>query len=137
MQLHEVPGQQVDVAATLVEPGQMQIDHIEPVVQIFAKFAARNRRFQILVGGSDDAHVDAVHFACADRPHLLVFDDAQKLDLQRQRHIANLVEKQGAVIRLADQALARRDRTGVRALDVAEQFGLHQFGRYRAAVHRH
>ena len=73
----------------------------------------------------------------ADRPHLAFLQHAQQLDLQRRRHLADLVEKHRAGVRGLKHALRIGDRAGERALDVAEQLGLEQRFGQRAAVDGH
>ena len=58
------------------------------------------------------------------------------LDLQRHAHRAHFVEEERAAMRLLDPPLARADRAGERAAHVAEQLGLEQRLRDRAAVDR-
>ena len=67
----------------------------------------------------------------ADRPHAPLLQRAQQLGLQRQRHLADLVEEQRAAVGLREQARARRRARGERAAHVAEQLALEQ--RLRAA----
>ncbi|KAG1199101.1 hypothetical protein G6F35_012549 [Rhizopus arrhizus] len=57
--------------------------------------------------------------------------------LQRMAHVADFVEQQGAALGHFETALARGERTGERALLVAEQFAFQKVGRNGAAVDRH
>ena len=72
----------------------------------------------------------------ADALELALLQHAQQLHLQRRAHRADLVEEQRALVRLLEAALARADRAGERAAHVAEQLGLEQRLRNRAAVER-
>ena len=63
--------------------------------------------------------------------HLL--QDAEELDLRKQTQVADLIEKQRAVSRLLEVSLACPDGAGICALFVAEQLGLNQRFRDRAA----
>ncbi len=67
----------------------------------------------------------------------LVFDDPEQLDLQRQRHLADLVEEQRALARRDEEPLVRLHRRRERAADVAEELALEQRLGNRAAVDRH
>ena len=67
--------------------------------------------------------------------HLLL-QEAQQLDLQRQRQVADLVEEQRALLGLLDLADAARDRAGEGAPLMPEQLALQQVLRDRAAVDR-
>ena len=66
----------------------------------------------------------------------LLLERAQELDLQLDRHLADLVEEQRAAVGRLELALLVRDRAGERALDVAEQLALEQVLGDRAAVDR-
>ena len=82
------------------------------------------------------AHVDRDLGLGADRAHLALLQRAQQLGLQRERHLADLVEEQRAAVRLLEQALAALLGVGERALRVAEQLALEQRLGHRRAVDR-
>src|SRR5206468_11867116 len=63
-------------------------------------------------------------------------EEAQELDLQRQRDVAYLVEEQGAALRELDLADIRFDRASERAALVAEQLGFEQVLGNGRAVNR-
>ena len=84
--------------------------------------------------GRQHAHIDRLGARRADRAHRAVLQHAQQLDLQRQRHVADLVEEQRAAVGRLEQADVRAGRAGEGALDVAEQLGLEQLLGNRAAV---
>ena len=88
----------------------MQRDDVEPVIEILAKLAARLLRVEIAMRGGDHPHVDRNRLRRADRPHFALLQHAQQLDLQRQRHVADLVEEQRAAVGRLEQALVRLDR---------------------------
>ena len=77
----------------------------------------------------DHAHVDRDRLRRADRPHLALLQHAQELDLQRHRHVADLVQEQRAAVGRLEQALVRLHGAGERAPRVAEQLGLEEIGR--------
>ncbi len=73
----------------------------------------------------------------AERPDLAVLQHAQQPRLQRQRHVADLVEEQRAAAGLHDQPLrSLASRAGEGAGLVAEQLGIDQALRHRRAVQR-
>jgi hypothetical protein len=78
------------------------------------------------VRGADDARVDRDRLAPADALDHPLLQEAQQLDLQRQRDVADLVEEQGAALRQLDLAGRGLDRAGEGAALVAEQLGLEQ-----------
>ena len=78
------------------------------------------------MGGADDPGVDRDRLAAADPLDHPLLQEAQQLDLERQRDVADLVEEQGAAMGELDLALGGLDRAGEGALLVAEQLGLEQ-----------
>ena len=113
------------------------MEHVEAVVQILAEAAVLHRTLQIDVGGGDDPHIDPQALGGADADDGLFLQEAQQAGLQVERQVADLVEEQNALVGgldVADLALAGASE---RALLVAEQFGVDQVRRDRAAVHRH
>ncbi len=86
------------------------------------------------MGGADDPRIDRNGDAPADPLDHPLLEEAQQLDLQRQRNVADLVEEQGAALGQLDLADVRLDRAGERAALVAEQFGLEQVLGDRRAI---
>ena len=86
------------------------------------------------MGGGDHAHVDADQLAAADTEELALGQHAQQSRLQRQRHVADLVEEQGATVGLLEAAEVAPLRAGERAGLVAEQLAFEQLGRDRRGV---
>ncbi|KFB66994.1 MAG: hypothetical protein CAPSK01_003935 [Candidatus Accumulibacter vicinus] len=89
------------------------------------------------MGGGKHAHVHRLGTRCAHRPHGAILQHAQELDLQRQRHVTDLVEKQRAAVGRLEQAGMGVGGTGEGAADVAEEFRLEQLLRDRTAVDGH
>src|ERR1039458_3185260 len=88
---------------------------------------------QIAMRGGDDAHVHGNGFLAAEAMQASFLQDAHQFDLRSRRHVADLVQKNRAAIRLFKPADAPRFRAGERAAFVAEQFALQQsFGNGRA-----
>ena len=95
----EVRREQRNVLATLGERRQLQRDDVQAVIEILAELARRLLRFEVAVRRRDDAHVDRKRLRRADRPHLALLEHAQQLHLQRQRHVADLVQEERAAVR--------------------------------------
>ena len=68
--------------------------------------------------------------------HLALLQHAQQPHLGRGRHVADLVEEDGAAVRRLEQALLVAGGAGEAALHVAEQLALEQGLGQRRAVHR-
>ncbi len=132
-----MPREQRDVVAAFAQRRQGELDHAQAVIEVLAKLAGAALVVEILVGGGDDAHVDADGLGVAQARDGAFLQRAQQLGLQLERHLVDLVEKDGAAVgelELADLAALARPREGAAA--VAEDLGLHQVARYRRAVER-
>ena len=56
--LQEVLHQQRQVPLALAQRRDVDVQHVQPVVEVLAEQAARDALFEVAVGGRDDAHVD-------------------------------------------------------------------------------
>ncbi len=121
-------GQLRDVFATVAQRRQLQAHHIEAMQQVGTEFPLRDQPFQVLVGGSDHAHIHMDQFAATDAEEFALGQHAQQAGLQRQRHVADFVEEQRAAVGLLEPADVAALRTGERTGLVAEQFAFQQFG---------
>src|SRR3546814_8622108 len=115
----------------------LHLDDIEAVIKILAKCAAADQLAHMLVRGRDHAHVDGDLAFGADRAHCALLQREQQLDLHVRRQIGDFVEKQRAVLGGLEQTGLVAVRTGEAALQMAEEFALHQLRRNRAAIDRH
>ena len=86
--------------------------------------------------GRDQPTIGVPGLGPADPPIDARFDQAQQLDLQRQRNVADLVQEQSATRRRLDQADPAGDGAGERALFVTEELALEQRFRQAGAVDR-
>ena len=85
--------QERDVLAPVAQGGHQDRQHVQPIKQVLAKAAGLGFGQQIAMRGGDDAHVDFDVAHVADAPNLFFFENAQELDLQRQRQLTDLVQK--------------------------------------------
>lgn len=99
----------------------MDADDVEAVEQIFAKLAIGHSFLQILVGGGDDPHIHLHRLVAADPVELAIGQHPQQPGLHIQRHVANLVEKQGTAVGLLEAAVADVVGAGEGPLLVTEQ----------------
>ena len=123
--------------AALTERRDGQADHIQPVEQIFAETALFDEPFEVGVGGGDDADVDVEGTGLAERIDLAGLEKAQQLRLQIEAELADLVEKERAVLRRANQPRVVAIGAGEGAAAVSEQLAFEQFARDGRAVERH
>jgi hypothetical protein len=83
------------------------VDDVDSIVEILAKPLVLDHLFELAVRRGDEADVDRHLALGADRPDLALLNRAQELGLERQRHLADLVEKQRSTARLLEQTLPR------------------------------
>ena len=124
-----------DILAQLTQRRHLDLDDIQPVIQVLAKLVLLHALGQIVMCCTDDAHV---HGLFAGRPHFahaLLLDHAQQLDLHGQRQIRDLVQKQCPAVRSLEKTVAVFVSTGECAFLVTEEFAFHQILRDRPAVH--
>ncbi len=108
-----------------------------PVVEVLPEALLLHAGEQILVRRGDDADVDVDRLVLAHAPDLVLLDRAEQLGLEGQRRLGDLVEEEGAAVRLLEEALARRDGAGERPARVAEELALEERLADRGAVDGH
>src|SRR3546814_20763088 len=97
---------------------------MKPVIAVVTEAIAGDRRRQIAMGRGDYAHIAALRMVAANALKHALLQYAQQLDLHRHAHVADLVEEKRATLGQFKPPLAGTDRTGERALLVAEHFAL-------------
>src|SRR4029077_6982429 len=80
------------------------------------------------------ANIDAHRLLPAHAFDLALFQNAKKLGLHVQRHIANLIEEKGSVFRLLELSHMTARGPGEGSFLVAKQFGLDEFSGNGCAV---
>ena len=118
--------QRLHIGPTLAQWRDLDWKDRQPEEEVLSKLPCGYRRLQLFVGGRHDADIHLQRLGAADPFEGLFFERAQDLGLQRQRHVANFVEKQRPVVRQLEASGLARIRAGKRALFVAEQFGFEQ-----------
>src|SRR5579885_1316079 len=132
----EVIGEQRDVVFAIAQRRQVDVDHVDSVKQLLAEASRANLGFQVAVGRAQHAHIERDRVVGAERITFPFLQSAQQLDLERQRHLADLVEKYGALVGGLEQADLVLSGPGEGALFVAEQLAFEQVFRQRAAIDR-
>ena len=118
----------------LAQRRQRHVDDVDAVEEVLAELAGRDHRAQVAVRRGDDADVDLARLGVADAVERALLEHAQDLDLQRRRHVADLVEEERAEVGGLEQAGLVGDRAGERAALVTEQLGVEQVVVERGAV---
>src|SRR5690606_2768184 len=104
------------------------------VEQILPESAFADLLCKILVGCGKYAHIHRDRFAASNPGDDSLLQCSQNLGLRREAHVADLVEEQGSPVRELELARAILVRSGERALHVAKQLRLDQFGGDRGAI---
>ena len=107
---------------------------MQPIVQVLAKTPVLHQMLQVHIGGRDDPDVDLHGLDAAQTHELPLLDHTEQLGLRLERHAADLVEEDAALVRELEQPLLGRDRAGERAPDVTKQIRLEQIRRQTAGV---
>src|SRR6185437_888529 len=135
--LQEVPGQQRNVLLALTKGSHVKRNYVETIKKVFAEVAARDFILQVLIGGSDHAYIHLDSFIIAHASELLLIQLAQHLGLGFQAHVADLVQKQRALVRLFELALFVAGRAGESAFAMAKQLAFDPVFRNGGAIHFH
>ena len=126
MARQEVAHQKRDVAGPLAQGGQGQGHHLQAIVEVLAELPLAHGGFQVAVGGRDDAHVHGNDLPPAQTLDVFFLQQPQQLGLDGHGHVADLVEKDRAVVGLFDLAHLAAGRAGEGSFFVAEQLGFEQ-----------
>ena len=125
MLLKEPFGQQRYIIEALSERRDRQIDHVEPVEQIFSQHAALDQLLRRFIDRGDNAHIDRDVATAAHAPDVVLLQNPQQLALQFIRHGAYFIKQQRAAVSLFKQAfLVYRARKA--AANGAEKYAFQQ-----------
>ena len=83
----------VEIVDAVGERGQHQLENGESVVEVGAKLSSGNALCQVAVAGSDNLNVDTHLLVGAERANALIFNDLEKLRLEVDMHLGQLVQK--------------------------------------------
>src|SRR5262245_66564263 len=93
-----MPRKDDDVLRALPKRRYLNREDRQPEEQIFAELALGHALFQVPVRCRDDTHVHDQRLSAANALEPLLLERAQDLGLQRQRQIADFIEKQRAAM---------------------------------------
>src|SRR5207247_1089364 len=131
---YEMIRKQRDVLTMLPKRRQRDMDDVQAIEEITAESPGLDFLRKIPVGARDDADVDPDRLGATDRPHLFLLNHAQELHLQVQRHLADFIEKDRAVLGRDEQPATCLHRAGESTLHVPEELALQERLRDGSAV---
>ena len=123
-----------DVLPPLGQRGNAYDDNADTVVEVLAEVALLYLLLQVLVRGGHYPYVDCYVLVAADLGQFVLLQHAEDLGLGRKGHIAYLIEKESAAVRLLELALVLLLRPGESPLLVTEELALYQLARNSRAV---
>src|SRR3954452_21172983 len=100
MLLQEVHGEKRNIFFTLSERSNIDRDYVQSVVQVFAKSPLLQSFSQVHIRSGHDSNVNIAGKIRPEPLKLLFLENPEQLHLNVGGHIANLVEENGAPVRL-------------------------------------
>ena len=113
-----------DFLAALTQRRHVDADDIQPVVEVFAKFAFGDALLEVCVGGCQHADVDALRPRLAEGHDFMLLQKSQQLGLHVERQIADLVEEEGPARRRPHKPGLVGHRPGKAAAPMAEKLAV-------------
>ena len=127
-----------DVFLPLTEGGEIQLKHIEAIVEVPAELSGFYQLLQISVGGGNDPDVDGDDFAVAQPHDFPLLQYPQQPPLEAQRDFGNFIQKDRSVMgNFEKTGLSAFGCAGKGTLCIAEKLTFQQVFRQRRAVDRH
>src|SRR5262249_27205411 len=109
-------------------------DDVQPVIEVAAELATLYQLAEVAVGRSNDSDIRCDGSAAAESLKPLILQHTQKLRLEFQRELANLVQKESAIVCKFKAADALIDCAGECPTFVAEQLAFEQARRDGGAI---
>src|SRR5206468_4344353 len=122
----EVVREERDILAPLSERGQLDVEHVEAVVEILAKGPIRESALHVAVRGRDDANINPPGFLGAHGADFPALKRTEELHLDRERHLRDLVEEDRSAVGVLHEPHAVRVRSREGAANVPEQLALEE-----------
>ena len=94
----ELRHQEGNVTFPVPQRGKLDVEHVEPEVEVPPELTDLHERPNFLVRGRDDPDVHAYGLLPADPEELPFLQDSQQLGLGGQRHLPDLVEEDGPTL---------------------------------------
>ena len=128
---NEMLSQQRNVFLSIAHRRQVNRKYREPVIEVFAEPPLLNRLARLLIRGGQHPHVKFKFLFAAKSSDLSVFQNAQKLRLQRKRHLPDFIQEQRAAICQFEASRTSDDGSCECAFLMPEDFAFDQSFRYR------
>src|SRR5205823_2750114 len=103
--------------------------------EVFAEAALVNRSLQVTIGGGEHTNVDGNGAGGPDRANLFFLKRAEKLGLEVDGKLANLIEQHGAAFGDGKQPVLGTIGPGKCAAHMAKELAFDERRHERAAIH--
>jgi hypothetical protein len=113
----------------------MQREDVQPVIQVCSESILVDHRLEIAIGCGHEPNVRSDGAIAANSLEFLVLNCAEQFRLEFERHLADLIEKERALVGQFESPSSLRRGSGKRALLMAEQLAFEQAGGNRGTVH--
>ena len=133
----EMPAQGLQIFRALPQWLDPQRELAEPVEQVAAEPALFDAVTQWLMGGRDQSKIRVLFLLSSKWAEASAFQHPQQFGLQSHGHVADLIQEQGAAIRLRQQTFLGSVGTGKRTLGMAKKFTFQQRVRDGGAIDHH
>ena len=130
----EVLDEHVDVAAALAQRRHTRRHDGHAEVQVLPEGAGRDELPQVAMGRGDDPRVEGLPCVRSDSAELARLQGSQQLGLERERELAEFVQKECSSLGLLERSRALADGAGERAAHMSEELRLDHIGSDGAAV---
>jgi len=114
--------QRRNVFAALPQRRQNDWKNINAMEKILAELAIVNLGLEVAMCSHNNPDIDRGRFARTDSFDLAFFQYAEEFGLHSQRHVSDLVEEQGPMVRLLEFSDVTSGRAGERAFFVSKHF---------------
>src|SRR5690606_14502844 len=94
----EEVGELEHVVPAIAERGDLDLEHIEPIVEVLAEPARGDRSLEIGVRGREHPNIAAQRLAAADPLEAALLQDPQELDLGLGPELTDLVQEDRAAV---------------------------------------
>ena len=115
-----------NVIAAITQGRQLHGNDVQTVIEVLSERSLGHHLREVGIRSGDDPHVDLDRLTVADTLELALLERAQQLCLERAAHRPDFVEEERAFVRLFESSLARADRAGERAANMAEELGFQE-----------
>src|ERR1700722_9082947 len=131
---NEVFQEERDVLASLTQGRQLNFHRIDAVKQVLPKSIAISQMLSREIGGRNEPNIDRLCLVRPDGDNLPSLERGEQFTLQMQRDIADLVKKQRAARRCAEQADAILASVRESPTTMTEEFTFEKLRRQRTEI---